>query len=84
MQELFGNSIKHANASFIHLNLLVQHNQLLLTYQDNGLGFDILEIKNGSGLKNMQSRTDFIKGNIEIRSNPNEGMSAEIKINLAT
>ncbi len=84
MQELFGNSIKHANASFIHLNLLVQHNQLLLTYQDNGLGFDILGSKNGSGLKNIQSRTDFIKGKIEIKSKPDEGMSAEIKINLVS
>lgn len=84
MQELFGNSIKHANASFIHLNLLVQHNQLLLTYQDNGLGFDVPNSKNGSGLKNLQSRTDFIKGQIEIKSKPGEGMSAEIKINLVS
>lgn len=84
VQELFGNSIKHANASFIHLNLVVRQNQLLLTYLDDGLGFDISAIKNGSGLKNMQSRTDFIKGQIEIKSKPGEGMSTEIKINLVT
>jgi len=82
MQELFGNSIKHANASFIHLNLLVQHNQLLLTYQDNGSGFDLLETKNGSGLKNIQSRMDFIKGTVEITTKPGQGMAVEIKVDL--
>ncbi len=84
IQELFGNSIKHAHASFIGINLMSNREQLVLTYQDNGLGFDLADYKNGSGLKNMQSRTDFIKGQIEIKSKPGEGMSAEIKINLVT
>ncbi|MEX8546249.1 MAG: sensor histidine kinase [Mucilaginibacter sp.] len=84
VQELFGNSIKHAHASFIGINLVSGHEMLVLTYQDNGSGFDLAAYKNGSGLKNMQSRTDFIKGQIEIKSKPGEGMSAEIKINLVT
>ncbi len=82
VQELFGNSIKHAHASFIGINLVSRQNQLVLTYQDNGLGFDLADYKNGSGLKNMQSRTDFIKGQIEIKSKPGEGMSVEIKVDL--
>ncbi|MVN20653.1 sensor histidine kinase [Mucilaginibacter arboris] len=82
VQELFGNSIKHAHASFIGLNLTVKNNQLLLTYRDDGAGFNLQEIKNGSGLKNMQSRTDFIKGKIELITNPGQGMQAEIKVNL--
>lgn len=83
VQELFGNSIKHAHASFININLVSNQQQLVLTYQDNGAGFDLASYKNGSGLKNMQSRTDFIRGNIVIKSKPCEGMSAEIKITLA-
>lgn len=81
-QELFSNSIKHAHASFIELNLVVKSNQLVLTYKDNGSGFDISKINNGSGLKNMQSRTDFIKGNIQISANKDKGMLAEIKVDL--
>lgn len=84
VQELFGNSIKHARASFIGINLVSNQKQLVLTYQDNGFGFDLAACKNGSGLKNMQSRTDFIKGQIEIKSKLTEGMSAEIKINLVS
>lgn len=82
VQELFGNSIKHANASFILLNLTVQQNQMLLTYQDNGSGFDLLETKNGSGLKNIQSRMDFIKGTVEITTKPGQGITVEIKVDL--
>jgi signal transduction histidine kinase len=84
VQELFSNSIKHAHASFISINLVSNQEQMILSYQDNGSGFDSAVYKNGSGLKNMQSRVDFIKGQIEIKSKPDEGMSAEIKINLVT
>lgn len=80
VQELFGNSIKHANATLIELNLTVENNWLHLNFKDNGSGFDLTEIKNGSGLKNMQSRTDFIKGNIEITSKLGQGTEAAIKV----
>ncbi len=80
VQELIGNTIKHANASSIQLGLVVKENWLYLTFKDNGNGFDIAAIKNGSGLKNMQSRTDFIKGKIEIVTKPEQGMAAEIKV----
>jgi signal transduction histidine kinase len=82
VQELFGNSIKHARASFIELNLTVKDKQLVLTYKDNGLGFDLSKINSGSGLKNMQSRAEFIKGQIQINANKDKGMMAEIKVNL--
>lgn len=84
VQELFSNSIKHANASFITINLTSNQQQLVLTYEDNGLGFDVTGYQTGSGLKNMESRTNFVKGQIEIKSKLKEGMQAEIKINLVT
>lgn len=82
VQELFGNTLKHASANLIQINLMVKDNWLYLTFKDNGLGFDLTQKKNGSGLKNMQSRTDFIKGSIEIKAKPDEGISAEIKVPL--
>lgn len=80
VQELFSNSIKHSNASSIQVDLKVIDNLLLLNFQDNGIGFNLQSIKNGSGLKNIQSRTDFIKGVITIESVLNRGMKVEIKV----
>lgn len=80
IQELFGNTLKHAQATAVQVILRIEENGLHLTFKDNGLGFDLLETKNGSGLKNMQSRTDFILGQIKITSQPKQGMTAEIKV----
>lgn len=80
IQELFSNTIKHANATAIQVSLITASNMIRLTFKDNGLGYNPLEATNGSGLKNMQSRTNFIKGNIEIITKPGEGIKAEIKV----
>jgi signal transduction histidine kinase len=80
VQELFGNTIKHANATTIHISLKTKNNTIQLTFKDNGSGYNSFETTNGSGLKNMQSRTHFIKGNITIITKPGEGMQAEIKV----
>jgi signal transduction histidine kinase len=78
VQELFGNTIKHANATAIQISLVAKNNALLLSFKDNGSGYDAFETTNGSGLKNMQSRTHFIKGSIKITTERGEGMKAEI------
>ncbi|MGI4022267.1 MAG: sensor histidine kinase [Janthinobacterium lividum] len=80
VQELFGNTIKHANATVIQVNLTTKSNAIQLTFKDNGSGYNVLEATNGSGLKNIQSRTHFIKGSIVITTKPGEGMKAEIKV----
>lgn len=80
IQELFSNTIKHANATAIQVSLTTANNMIRLTFKDNGSGYNPLEATNGSGLKNMQSRTDFIKGNIEIITKPGEGIKVEIKV----
>ncbi len=80
VQELIGNTIKHANANLIQIKLFVTDQFLHLSFKDNGNGFDASGTKNGSGLKNMQSRTDFIKGTIMIEGKPGHGMEAEVKV----
>ncbi|RYY07652.1 MAG: sensor histidine kinase [Sphingobacteriaceae bacterium] len=80
LQELFGNTIKHANATIIQVSLTTKSNLIHLTFKDNGSGYNALETTNGSGLKNMQSRTSFIKGNIQITTKVGEGIKAEIKV----
>ncbi|MBK9791741.1 MAG: sensor histidine kinase [Sphingobacteriales bacterium] len=82
IQELVNNAIKHAAATEIMIHLVRNENQLTLTVEDNGVGFNINNIQKikGVGLSNIQSRIDFLKGYVEIDSKKNVGSSFYITI----
>lgn len=84
-QELTNNAIKHANATEIMLQLIQHDRELVFMIEDNGIGFDYgksLQKKNHSGLKNIKSRIELIKGKLAIDSRPETGTSITIKIPL--
>jgi signal transduction histidine kinase len=80
VQELSNNAIKHAAADTIFIQLNKHEQGLTLTFEDDGKGFDITQIKKGDGLQNIQSRVDYLKGNMEIHSKTGEGSSFNIEI----
>ncbi|WP_456437286.1 tetratricopeptide repeat protein [Psychroserpens sp.] len=70
IQELVTNSIKHADAKSIDVQLSVQGNTLQLAVEDNGKGFDITKPnKEGVGISNMKHRVSFLNGEIDFTSN---------------
>ena len=84
--ELINNTIKHANAKNIEMHLNNQDNTILLTYSDDGIGFNVSEAMHGNsmgtGYSNMMSRLRSIKGNIEVESQHNEGIKAIVRVYL--
>lgn len=78
IQELFNNTIKYAEASHIGISLS-QNGQFLMTYEDNGKGFDTEKIHSGMGLKNIQSRAHLLNGTFIIYSGP-EGSRFEFSL----
>lgn len=75
IQEAFNNIIKHAGASSVQLILSYNEKDLVIDICDNGNGFDtgLTSTKNHSGLKNMETRVQMLKGNMKINSNPGKG-----------
>lgn len=69
LQELFNNTIKYAEATLVKIQLSIIGNQLELSYQDNGKGFDTNSVNAGIGLKNIQARIDLLNGIFNIHSN---------------
>ncbi|MEO9023142.1 MAG: ATP-binding protein [Ginsengibacter sp.] len=75
VQELLNNIIKHAQAT----NVIVQFNReadnLTVTVEDNGRGFNLKETddKKHKGLETIKSRINYLNGNISIDSEPNVG-----------
>ena len=67
-QEWVNNVIKYSGGNHISIQLVKHPQELVLTIEDNGRGFDpnsLLESV-GNGWKNINSRLHMIKGSIEI------------------
>lgn len=82
IQELFSNTIRHAQASNIHLGLYCINKELQLIYRDNGKGVDLSQKKQsaGMGFKNIEDRVKMIKGKVRYRS---EGKGFECVIHFS-
>lgn len=84
--ELINNTIKHADATNIDIELK-RHNKLItLSYSDNGKGFDVNEVlggkSEGMGYSNIMSRIKSIKGMLSVESDKEKGTKVIIIINL--
>ncbi|MEO1030559.1 MAG: sensor histidine kinase [Bacteroidota bacterium] len=80
IQELVANSIKHAEASEINVQISHRGNSIFISVEDNGKGFDVKAIKQeGIGLKNIRSRVEFLNGELDIMSNE-QGSSFTVEI----
>lgn len=85
IQELVTNTIKHAKASAIEVQLNLVANALNILFEDDGVGFDIHKNKEGIGFRNIRSRLDKISGIINIDSRIQRGTIINIEItNLTT
>ncbi len=73
VQELLNNTIKYARAKQIRLCFETQGAMMKMTYQDDGLGFNIEQVKLGHGLHNIETRIRLINGTLHVESVPNGG-----------
>lgn len=84
VQELINNTMKHAAAKTAMVQLSVVNDLLSVTVEDDGKGFDkaILKQVGGIGWSNIQNRVEFLKGNIDLRSEKDKGTSIHIEMNI--
>lgn len=84
IQECVNNAVKYADASKISILLTADERELTLMVEDNGKGFDknSLSEKSGIGMKNMELRTAFLHGKLNIDSSPNNGTTVIVDMPL--
>lgn len=82
LQEIVNNIIKHAKATEVSIQFIKHDKELCLLIEDNGIGFDTNEIRNfkGIGLKNIQSRINYLNGKVYFDSSINNGTTVNIEI----
>jgi signal transduction histidine kinase len=80
--ELVNNSIKHAGAETINLQLMLAGDRVMLTVYDDGCGFDKASSTQGSGLKNISDRVAVFNGKMDITTSPGNGTETNIELKI--
>jgi len=82
IQESINNVIKHAKATRLDITLTRDAKGISAKIADNGIGFDLNEKANfsGIGLKNIATRIEYLKGTIKYISSPGKGTTVLIEV----
>lgn len=85
IQELVNNSLKHAGAALITIQVFSEPQRLVAQVIDNGCGFEnngnIYTVK-GKGLENIYNRVTAMNGKLDIWSQPGQGTEISIEIDI--
>lgn len=84
VQELVNNILKHAEARQVVVQMIGMEDHIAVTVEDDGKGFaaDTLSLSSGIGWANIRSRTEYLKGKIDLQSTPGLGASVHIEFPL--
>jgi len=84
IQELIHNIVKHSGAKNVLIQLEISEEMLLVTVEDDGVGFDFDEklSSKGIGISNILSRISYLGGEISFDTTPGKGTSVNFELNL--
>lgn len=87
LQEIIHNSVKHARATLLTIDMKVNGSKLHINTKDDGIGFNYEAMKTnegGLGMLNLQSRVEVLNGVLKIDTQPGKGTLFFIEIPVTT
>lgn len=90
VQEAFNNALKHAEPTYVLLEMIFRDNSIGLTITDNGKGFSVEQVESKArvhsqfGLVGMRERVELLQGKIEIESTLGQGTKIKIGVPIKT
>jgi signal transduction histidine kinase len=86
LQEIIHNTIKHANASLLKLEISSVNNEILIRTSDDGIGYDMNKVREqkklGLGLLGIMTRVELLNGHLSQAPNTYPGTKYNITIPL--
>ncbi len=79
-QEAINNILKHANPSEVSIQLIQHEDELILTIEDDGDGFEIKDVNSHFGLNSMRNRAQSMAAIFSLDSKPKRGTSIMISV----
>lgn len=85
VSELINNILKHSKANYSKIETIIEDQQLHITIQDNGKGFNDLQKNStdGYGINRIKARINNMKGEFVINSKKNHGTTIKLIIPVA-
>ncbi len=81
IQELLHNTIKHAKAKEILIQINTEDDEMVIQFEDDGVGYDPQNLaRKGMGLENIRSRINYLKGQLSTESSDGNGTSTLIHV----
>ncbi len=81
--ELINNTLKHANANNIMIQISFVDNEINVFYEDDGDGFEINGLADtGMGLRGIYARMNSVQGVANVNSKPGHGINVVLSIPL--
>lgn len=78
--ELINNTIKHARAKKISIDIRYKEEYIYVNYSDDGVGFDLSKSNTGFGLLNIENRINKLDGVYTLESSKDEGTKVHLAI----
>ena len=78
--EALQNVVKHANATRVRIRLEDPGGELAFSVDDNGVGFDPLRVRQGSGLQNIADRLAALGGHLAMIPGAEGGVSLQGRV----
>lgn len=89
LQESLNNCAKHSGAASVQVTLHVGPEEIVLSIQDDGHGFDLAQagiqahdrpVGSGRGLTGMRERTAVYGGTFQVDSEPGQGTTIQVRL----
>jgi NarL family two-component system sensor histidine kinase LiaS len=72
-QEALANVARHSQARHVTVELFNKDDEILLRIEDDGVGFDLVQVEKGIGLDSMRERLEAVGGHLSISSGRSNG-----------
>ncbi|MEH7899631.1 sensor histidine kinase, partial [Bacillus pumilus] len=85
VQELLSNALKHSQASQVLVMLICIKDQVVLHYEDDGVGFEASHLDQHTmsmGLSGIRERVKALNGKLHIHTAPEKGLKVKIEMEL--
>jgi NarL family two-component system sensor histidine kinase LiaS len=80
VQEALANVARHSRASKVMITLAMENRDVMLTIEDNGIGFDSERILKGVGLDSMTERLAAVAGELTVSSQKAAGTKVTARV----
>jgi two-component system sensor histidine kinase UhpB len=72
-QEALTNAVRHADADVLRLSVRRVGDEVVLSVEDNGRGFDPARSGSGAGIRGMRERALLVRASLDVESAPGRG-----------